>query len=49
MAYGCPKCYGEKMMTILLEQREDGVFACPRNPNHKFTLNSDGMPVSKKD
>ena len=49
MALGCPKCYGEKMVTILLQEREDGVLVCPRNPNHRFTLNKDGMPVLKKD
>jgi len=49
MAYFCPKCYGKKFMTVRLQEKENGEYVCPQDASHKFIIDKEGYPRSKKD
>ncbi|MEM0360611.1 MAG: hypothetical protein QXK06_04730 [Candidatus Diapherotrites archaeon] len=49
MAYFCPQCYGKNFITVPLKETSNGVYVCTRDPNHKFVIDRNGFPKSKKD
>jgi hypothetical protein len=49
MKYFCPQCYGKKMVTVELAPAEGGVYVCTANAQHRFLIDKDGYPRSKKD
>ncbi|GEM_PF-4903672 len=49
MAQFCPKCYGKKFMTVRLQEKGNGEYVCTQDASHKFVIDKDGFPRSKKD
>lgn len=33
----CPDCFAQSGHSIVMEEKEEGVFQCPKNRQHKYT------------
>jgi hypothetical protein len=38
----CQKCFSTHGYSMELEEKEDGVYVCPRDPGHRYKREDDG-------